>query len=127
MKNWIVGVFILALIVFGIVYLNYSSNDSKQDVAGETTENYFSDDAKVMYFYQDNCSWCIKQKEVLSKLGSEGYRVKSMNIGSNYPDNQKYWQEYDVSGTPTFIAENKDKISGYQNYDTLKAFLELHK
>jgi len=76
-----------------------------------------------MYFYQDTCSWCIKEKEILQKLGNEGYRVKSMNISKNVD----LWQQYNVSGTPTFIAKNGDRLEGYHDYDSLKTWLDQHK
>lgn len=130
MKNIVFGAVVVVLIIVGVAYWGYKNNGSVgPKVAGESesTPNYFDDSANVMYFYQDSCSWCIKEKVVLKQLGDQGYRVKSMNIGSNYPDNQKYWKEYNISGTPAFVAKNNDRLEGYQNFDTLKAFLDLHK
>jgi len=85
--------------------------------------NYFDDNAKVMLFYSDYCGWCVKQKDVLSELGAEGYKVKSMDVGKN----QGLWQEYQISGTPTFIAPDGTKLVGFQQKDALKAFLDKYK
>lgn len=128
-KNWIVGLIALIIIVVvAVVGFNKMGGQNKNDnepkaVSGVTTDNYFADDAKVMYFYSDGCSWCIKEKEVLGKLGAEGYRVKSMNVGND----PSLWETYKVSGTPTFIAENGDRLEGYQTEDKLKPFLDAHK
>lgn len=135
-KSWIIGVIVLVLVIGGLSYWGYKTNTGKTQVSGASTvedANYFDDTANVMYFYQDSCSYCIKEKEVLKKLGDEGYRVKSMNIGSNHPENQSAWKtnnpdgEYKITGTPYFIAKNGDRLEGYQDYDKLKAFLDNHK
>ena len=33
---------------------------------------YASDASSVMYFYRDDCSFCIKQKPILEELSAEG-------------------------------------------------------
>lgn len=127
-KNWIIGLVVVIAAIVALGIWGFKSNTNK--TASEETKivaAYFDDNAAVMYFYQDTCSWCIKQKDVLAKLGSEGYKVKSMNIGSNYPDHQSWWKEYNISGTPTFVAKNGDRLEGYQTADKLKAFLDSHK
>jgi thiol-disulfide isomerase/thioredoxin len=136
-KNKLIsGMVILIIIVAGLSYWGFKSNVGKStgngpQVSGATTdlENqaYYDENAKVMEFFQDTCSWCIKEQPILQKLGEEGYRVKPMNIGSNHPDNQGMWKQYNVSGTPSFVAGNGDKLEGYQSYETLKAFLDNHK
>lgn len=133
-KNWIVGLIVLVLIIGGSIWGLSKINPKK--VAGEQTtieepssgtitgkEAYFDANAPVMEFYQPNCSWCVKQSAVLEDLAKEGYRVKSMDAAAN-PD---YWKQYNVSGTPTFIAANGDKLEGYQTKEALKAFLDSHK
>ncbi len=133
-KNLLIGIIVLILIIGGISYKGFKSNVGKLNtdpqVSGASvaeTPVYFADDASAMYFYQDTCSWCIKEKPILEQLGNAGYRFKSMNIGSNYPNNQKWWQDYKISGTPTFIAKNGDRLEGFQDYDKLKSFMDLHK
>lgn len=129
-KNWIVGlVFVLAVIAvlgyWGFKKGPEESTATDNQVAGEQTENpaYFDDTAKVMYFYQDSCGWCIKQKEVLAELGKEGYKVKSMNITTD----QSLWEKYKINGTPTFIAEGGETKVGFMEYNDLKAFLDKYK
>ena len=36
-------------------------------------------------------------------------------------------KQYNVTGTPTFIADNGDRLVGFQTKDQLKAFLDQHK
>jgi len=141
MKNnsWIIGlvVVIAAIVVLSIWGFKKSgsqntatqsqTSSSQSSSQSQTSEKYFSESASVMYFYQDTCSWCIKEKDVLNKLADEGYRVKPMNIGTNHQENQGYWQQYNISGTPAFIASNGDRLEGYHDYDSLKAWLDQHK
>lgn len=134
-KDWIlISIFGLILIVglglYGFlrvtkkeVTANPVPSQSGQ-VAGTATESYFSDDAKVMYFYSDFCHWCQKEKdEVLPELGKQGYKVKPMNVGSD----PSLGQKYNITGTPTFIAANGDPLVGFKTVDELKAFLDAHK
>jgi len=111
---------------------NENSNNQTEPTATESqvagassTEKpeYFSDDAKVMFFYSDYCSWCVKQKEVLAELGKEGYRVKPMNVG----ENQDLWKQYNIEGTPTLIAPDGTKSTGYAEKDRLRTFLDKYK
>lgn len=103
---------------------NSPSSLSEQGVvASGKTEAYFDDGASVMFFYSDLCSWCNKEKEVLAELAKEGYKVKPMDVKAN-PD---YWQKYDISGTPTFIAKNGEKKVGYLAKEELKKWLDQFK
>lgn len=127
-KNWILGLVVVVVAIVALGIWGFKSN-VKPQVAGQSASlpSYYDDNATVMEFYQDSCSWCIKQKTVLEELGKEGYKVKSMNIGPNYPDHQSWWKDYNVSGTPTFVAKNGDRLEGYQAADKLKVFLDSHK
>lgn len=137
-KDWIlIGIIGLILLVgLGLIgYLKLSKksiianpipSSSIQEVAGQVTSDteFFSNEAKVMYFYSDFCHWCQKEKEeVLPELGKEGYKVKPMNVGVE-PDLGK---QYNISGTPTFIDSNGDRLVGFQEKDALKKFLDEHK
>lgn len=135
-KDWVlIGIIGLILIV-GLGLISYLKLSKKQVVANpepsSPTQNvaaatdsslYFSQDAKVMYFYSDFCHWCQKEKEqVLPELGKEGYKLKPMNVGEN-PDLAK---KYNITGTPTFVAANGDQLVGYQTADALKDWLNKH-
>lgn len=138
-KDWaLISIIVLILLVgLGLVgYLKLSkkkiianplpSVQSSQEVAGTATSaaSYFSDTAKVSYFYSDFCHWCQKEKdEVLAPLGQEGYNVKPMNVG----EKPELGQQFNVTGTPTFIADNGDRLVGFQAKDALKSFLDKHK
>jgi protein-disulfide isomerase len=136
-KNWIVGLVILVLIVglgvWGftskktIVPSQPNSNSAEpfDNPATPITANepYFDANAQVMEFYQPNCGWCQKESPILTDLAKQGYRVKPMNTAAD----QSLWTKYGVTGTPTFMAANGDKLAGYQTEDQLKAFLDAHK
>lgn len=97
------------------------TSTSATTTSGDTS--YFDANAKVMLFYSEYCSWCIKQKEVLASLAGEGYKVKPMDVGSN----QNLWKEYNISGTPTFIGPDGQKLVGFQDKTKLKEFLDKYK
>lgn len=127
-KKWIVGLVVLVLMVAGAIFGfskfgSKQKNDNQQVQGVNTIAEYFSEDATVMYFYSDRCSWCIKQKDILAKLAPEGYRVKPMDVGLD----QTLWETYKINGTPTFVAANGDRLEGYQTEDQLKPFLDAHK
>ncbi|MBU1197412.1 thioredoxin family protein [Candidatus Micrarchaeota archaeon] len=82
-------------------------------------EPYLDDSSPVMYFHSDSCHFCAQQKPILRELASEGYRVKLMDVGRN----PALWQEYGITGTPAFIAENGERLSGLTQKQALRTFL----
>lgn len=124
-KNWIIGLIVIIVAVGGFIYWGFNKSTVDRQVAGESTsDSYFSEDAPVMFFYSEKCSWCQKEKtEVLSKLGPLGYKVKPMDVAVS----PNLWKDYSISGTPTFIAKNGDKLEGFQTEDVLKKWLDQHK
>lgn len=131
-KKWILGlvslVVLIGMIVWGATISRKNNPVSQvegQSTNSSTTANYFAEDASVLYFYSDTCHYCILQKEVLAKLGQEGYRVKPMDVGKN----PNYWKEYNIEGTPTFIADKGkgERQVGYLEYQPLKNWLDSHK
>lgn len=89
-------------------------------VFGKNAPAFASDASPVMYFYSDNCQFCLKQKPILEELAKDGYRVKLMDVRTN----PNYWQKYQVTGTPTFLAKDGERLSGLQDKETLRAFLD---
>lgn len=136
-KDWILITIIGLILVVGLGLLGYLKLSKKkiianpipsaptQEVAGEqiASNDYFSEDAKVMFFYSDFCHWCQQEKEVLAELGKEGYKVKPMNVG----EKPELGQQYNISGTPTFVAENGERLVGYKEKEPLKTWLDQHK
>lgn len=127
-KRWIFGLVVVILVIGAFTYMGFKGSGSKEtqtpEVSGATdTANYFDENATTMYFYSDYCSWCLKEKEVLTKLGAEGYRVKPMNVGKD----QSLWEKYSIKGTPAFIASNGERLEGYNTEDKLKPWLDSHK
>jgi len=132
-NKWVVGlIFLLAIIGVSIWgFGKYQPKATEPKVAGTETSAgtstgtpaYFDDNAKVMFFYSDGCSWCTKEKDVLEVLAKDGYKVKPMDVGKN----QNYWTDYKINGTPTFIAANGERLEGYNELDPLKTWLDSHK
>ena len=136
-KDWVLISIVGLILLVGLglaVYLKVTKktvianpvpSSSVKEVAGENIAEaeFFSDEASVMYFYSDFCHWCQKEKdEVLTELGKEGYKVKPMNVGEK-PD---LGREFNVTGTPTFVAANGDQLVGFQEAGPLKSFLDQH-
>lgn len=120
----VIGVGLIGYLKVGKKEIGANPLPSDQEIAGVTTSvTYFSDTAKVMYFYSDSCHWCQKQKEVLQELAKDGYQVKPMDLGKN----QDLAKQYNVSGTPTFIVEGGERVEGYQTKDQLKPLLDKYK
>lgn len=132
-KDWIITVILGLAIIIGLGISGYfklskkgNTNDQTKPSASATVAgaaSYFAEDSKVMYFYSDYCHWCQQEKEVLAELGNEGYKVKPMNVGES-PD---LWKQYNIEGTPTFVAANGDRLVGFQKKDALKTWLDQHK
>lgn len=135
-KDWVLISIVGLILVVGLGLVGYLKLSKKQVIANPLPSNgqqvagtssdqsYFAEDAKVSYFYSDFCHWCKKESdEVLKPLAQEGYKVKPMNIG----EKPEYGQQFNVTGTPTFIASNGDRLVGFQAKDALKAFLDAHK
>ena len=120
-----IGIAVATLALFsGLLYLG-SREQNQPTTPSPTGAAYsvaFAEDAQVKYFYSDACHFCQQQKPILDELAAEGYRVKPMDVQAN----PGYWQQYGVSGTPTFIAENGDMLRGLQEKDDLRAFLDVH-
>lgn len=137
-KDWVLISIIGLILVVGLGLIGYlklskksiiaNPQPSTAEVAGQSTSNsnaaYFNNDAKVMFFYSDFCHWCQKEKdEVLPEIAKAGLSVKPMNVG----ENPALGSQYNISGTPTFVASNGDRVVGFQTLDQLKPFLEQHK
>lgn len=135
-KDWALVSIIVLILIVGLGLFGYLKLSKKKvianplpsisnQVAGTTSDQaYFAEDAKVSYFYSDFCHWCQKEKaEVLEPLSKEGYTVKPMNVG----EKPELGTQFQVTGTPTFIASNGDRLVGFQDKDKLKAFLDTHK
>lgn len=137
-KDWVLISIIGLILVVGLGLIGYlklskksiiaNPQPSTAEIAGQSTADsntaYFNNDAKVMFFYSDFCHWCQKEKdEVLPEIGKAGLSVKPMNVG----ENPALGAQYNISGTPTFVASNGDRLVGFQTIDQLKPFLDQHK
>lgn len=132
-KTYIFVTIIVLIIIIGLIgffaYKNTQNNKQNNSTStptpteNQTSEKYFDENAKVMYFYSEYCHWCKEEKKVLVELAEQGYRVKPMDV-QKYPE---YWQKYSISGTPTFLAPDGTKKVGYQYKEILQKFLDQYK
>ena len=106
---------IVALVALGAAVLLLSSG-------GSDSKAYTDDNSPVMYFYSPQCKFCKEQEPILQELGKEGYRVKLMDVLAH----PEYWAQFNVTGTPTFLAANGDKQVGLTQKAELRAWLEAH-
>ena len=130
MKNLIFPSFVVLGILGLIVFFSSSSKNTTPTSSPASTSptsstqlSAYDENAKVMFFYSDLCSWCQKEKTVLEELAKEGYKVKPMDVKAN----PALWAQYNISGTPTFIAPDGQKLVGYQEKEKLKEFLDKYK
>lgn len=115
MKTKTLVLILIAVVVIG-VGLFLLANSARASTS-------FADDASpVMYFYQESCVHCQAMKPILNELAGEGYRVKIMDVGTH----AEYWTQYNISGTPTWVAANGDRLVGEQGKDGLRAWLDKH-
>jgi thiol-disulfide isomerase/thioredoxin len=115
MKTKTLLLVLAAVVIIGIAaYILTTSSPQSQ--------NYADDASPVMYFYGESCEFCQQQKPILRELANEGYRVKMMNVEGN----SEYWAQYEISGTPTFLAGNGDRQVGLTQKDALRAWLQAH-
>lgn len=117
-----IGLVVVTVALFGGLLYFGSREQSKPAESGAAYSVAFAAEAKVMYFYSDACNYCVLQKPILDELAQEGYRVKPMDVEAN----RSLWQQYNVRGTPTFVAENGDRVVGLQEKDDLRRFLDEH-
>ena len=85
-------------------------------------KTYADDASSVMYFFSPQCKYCKLQEPILEELAQEGFRVKLMDVLAH----PEYWAQYNVTGTPTFIAANGDKQVGLTQKPQLRAWFESH-
>lgn len=134
-EKWHSGIIVLIILlaIGGVWYFRSGKNNNNQ-ISGNKTEEtkqsgtasstpYFSEKAKVMFFYSEFCGWCQKEKGVLEELGKEGYKVKPMDVGAD----SGLAEKYQIEGTPTFIAANGEKLVGFHEKAELKKWLDEHK
>ena len=110
-KVWI-GLGVLVLVVLGVFYYFGASAQA----------SYVSAKSPVIYVYQDDCVHCQAMHPIMVDLGSQGYRVNALDAQTN----TSIWTIYNVSGTPTWIAANGDRLVGEQSEADLKAWLDSH-
>lgn len=114
--TWIIIIFAVVVLAGWYFFMFNSSGQDGQE------ELYFDSASPVMYFYSESCHWCQEQKPILQELADEGYRVNPMNVGAH----PEYWSQYNIAGTPTFLAGNGDRLPGFTQKDELKQFFDDH-
>ena len=116
MKKIALPIFIVLIVLFGTIIAFIATPEKKTEGNVDIYGN------KILYFYSDTCSYCIKQKPILEELVKEGVEFEYMNVG----EHREYYEQYSVEGTPTFIFKAK-KLTGYQSKDKIKSLWEENK
>lgn len=132
MKKYVIPIIVAVLIIVGTALLisQYSKRQEKpnpqenQNTQNNTnqntntnTNNTNSSEKAILYFYSDSCHWCQQQKPIVQELENEGVKFKYMDVG----ENRDLINQYNISGTPTFIYGEK-RLEGYNNKEALKKF-----
>jgi thiol-disulfide isomerase/thioredoxin len=119
-----IGLIVVTAALFGgLLYVGSREGSKTSDApTGAAASTAFAEEANVLYFYSDACHFCQLQKPILNELAQEGYRVRPMDVVGN----PRFWTQYNIEGTPTFIAENGDRLVGLQEKDDLRQFLDAH-
>lgn len=117
MKKFVLPIFIGLIIVFGTIIAFLATPNQKEEKS-----NIITNSEKILYFYSDTCTYCIKQKPILKELEKEGVQFQYMDTG----ENPGYFATYDLGGTPSFIFNN-EKLTGYQSKDTIRNLWEENK
>ncbi len=127
MKNIAGLTFFLIILVVVSVFIApriSGSNDNKNN--NQTLKQdveYFDDNAPVMYFWQEYCGYCRDQKKILQEISNQdNLKVKSMDVGNN----QEFKKQYNIEGTPTFIAPDGSRLEGFQKKEALVQFLQKY-
>lgn len=102
------------MVVVGILFVVASLSGSQPA--------YADDSSPVLYFYSAQCSHCRAMTPILVELAAQGYRVKVIDVIKN----PGAWQQYNIDGTPAWIAANGDRLSGEQNKLVLENWLASH-
>jgi len=117
-----IGIWLIAKNSNGEKVLGNNSEQSETTTT-DTSKSYFDDNANVMYFYSDECRWCIEESKVFEEIAPLGYKVKPMNIGTD----RSLASKYNIEGTPTFVAKNGERNAGFMEKDALIKWLDAHK
>lgn len=113
MKKIILPMLVIAIIAFGVIVAFVSApEEKKEEIKGASI-------TEIMYFYSDDCAYCIKQKPILDELEKEGVKFKYMDV----KENRNYLEQYGIDGTPSFIIGNT-KLTGYQNKEKIRELWE---
>ena len=60
---------------------------------------------KLLYFYQDDCPYCVEMEPTIARLVSGGYHVRMINLTSD-PNGKTLVKQYGIVSTPTLILNN---------------------
>lgn len=104
---WYILILILILIcLFGGIFTYYFKS--------MLVEKFFSSSVKIEYYYMDNCGHCKSFEKPWKDFtdyvdkNSPNYSYVKYNILKG--DGQERANKYNITGTPTVIATNNDKL-----------------
>lgn len=122
----LVGVIVVIMAAATIAFFAQAPGLSTKPIASTdktvVAEPFFDDSSTIMYFWQPGCSYCQKQAPILREIAADkGLKVKSMNV----EDQPALWQQYQLTGTPTFVDAYGKRLVGLQkDKDTLIQFMK---
>ncbi len=83
----------------------------------------------LLFFYGDECDFCIEVMNHVDRLIDEGFDIKKMEVWNN-KENDKIMEELDrgddcCGGVPFFInKKTKETICGEASYKQIKEWAE---
>jgi len=77
--------------------------DATKVVVNKTLLN--KQNTRIVYFYQDDCPYCVQMEPVINKLVSEGYQIRLINLTSD-PNGKALVAQYGVVSTPSLFMTN---------------------
>lgn len=101
---------------------NYYKNQISQQ---ELKQNLLEKKEKVIYFYQTNCSHCLKISPIIVPMAKDmDINMEVLNIENEIDP----WKDYNIKGTPTIIhykdGEEQSRIMGEKSEETFKKWFE---
>ena len=138
-QKWHFGLISIIVIVLALIWAsnyyqssknNYTSAEKNQESSAATNSDSKDnstaiDESKPLFFYSDYCPHCQKMKPIVEKLQSQGYQIEW--VDANARQNEKLNYKYQITGVPTFVRPDGQKLIGEQDEQTLADFLKDYK
>ena len=135
-QKWHFGVISIILIVFAVIVvwqIGINKNNSNKQGQGKVAGVFSGDEnistnidlTKPLFFFSETCSHCQKMKPIVTDLQSQGYQIEWVDASSS--QNEELDNKYQITGVPTFVRPDGQKLIGEQDQQTLAIFLKDYK